>query len=66
VQTCHDGDRVTHPDHGRGIVVKPLHESARGLGGAALVEALVRFDVGGLMCVSIDDLTAETPDDDRR
>jgi hypothetical protein len=35
VQTCHDGDPVTHPDHGRGIVVKPLHESARCLGGAA-------------------------------
>jgi hypothetical protein len=46
-------------------VVKPLHEGTRGLGGAACVEAVVRFDAGGLMCVCIDDLTEEN-DDDRR
>jgi hypothetical protein len=63
---CHESQRVTHARLGGGVVIRIFHESPRCLGGAALVEALVRFDDGGLMCVGIDDLTAETPDDDRR
>jgi hypothetical protein len=65
VQSLHESDRIVDPTLGAGVVVRILHESTRGLGGAAVVEAVVRFDDGGLMCVCIDDLREEN-DDDRR
>jgi hypothetical protein len=66
VQSVHESDRIRHKDHGEGVVVRIFHESTRGLGGAALCEALCRFDVGGLMCECIDDLREENDDERTR
>ena len=64
--TLHLDQRVTHPEHGPGIVETILSDSRRCLGGGRGVDVFIRRDSdGAVVIVCADDLRDEA-DDDRR
>ena len=62
----HIAQRVTHPEHGPGIVETIVMDSRRGLRGGKCCDVFMRRDSdGSVVVVGADDLREEA-DDDRR